>query len=209
MITIVDYGMGNLKSVVKAFEHIGAEVAVTSDAETAYRAKALVVPGQGAFDDCMEALTSKNLDSAIKDHIFEGKPYLGICIGHQILFETHEESKKNTPGLGIYHGTVRKFPSDLKVPHMGWNQVEFSTDQCPLFKDIKDGESFYFVHSYYTEPVEKRIVAAQTDYGFHFASVLWDGAFMFSVQFHPEKSQNSGLKLLKNFYGLSQNKDLE
>ncbi len=200
MITVVDYGMGNLKSVVKAFEHIGATVKLTSKSSDVEKAHALVVPGVGAFDDCMLTLSKKNLDTAIRRHIFKGKPYLGICLGHQILFDTHEESRKHIPGLGIFPGTVRRFPDDLKVPHMGWNQLKFYRKKCPLFKGIDDGTSFYFVHSYYTEPTDSRIVAARTDYGVNFASMIWDGARTYSMQFHPEKSQNAGLTMLKNFY---------
>ena len=199
MITVVDYGMGNLKSVVKAFEHVGASVTVVSSAVAIEKAHTLVVPGVGAFDDCMETLAKKNLDAAIKRHIFKGKPYLGICLGHQILFEVHEESRKNIAGLGIFPGSVRKFPPDLKVPHMGWNKIKIYRKKCPILRDIEDGESFYFVHSYYTEPLDSRITVTRTDYGVNFTSMIWDGEKLYSMQFHPEKSQNAGLLILKNF----------
>ncbi|MEW6534756.1 MAG: imidazole glycerol phosphate synthase subunit HisH [Candidatus Auribacterota bacterium] len=199
MITVVDYGMGNLRSVVKAFEHVGAEVEVVSTAKAVDKATALVVPGVGAFDDCMTTLGKANLDEAINRHIFHGKPYLGICLGHQILFEAHEESRKKIPGLGIFPGTVRRFPSDLKVPHMGWNQIKIYRKKCPLLRGVEDGEMFYFVHSYYTEPLDSRIVATRTDYGVNFTSMIWDGSLLYSVQFHPEKSQNAGLQILKNY----------
>jgi len=199
MITVVDYGMGNLKSVVKALEHVGAQVELTSSSSQVEKAHSLVVPGVGAFDDCMINLKKKNLDTAIRKHIFKGRPYLGICLGHQILFEVNEESRKNFMGLGIFPGTVRKFPQNLKVPHIGWNQIKIYRKKCPLLRGIEDGESFYFVHSFYTEPIDSRIVATRTDYGLNFTSMIWDGAKLFSVQFHPEKSQNAGLALLKNF----------
>lgn len=199
MISVVDYGMGNLRSVIKAFEHVNASVELVSKAIEIERAHTLVVPGVGAFDDCMATLNKKNLDTAIKRHIFKGKPYLGICLGHQILFEVNEESRKNCPGLGIFPGTVRKFSTEMKVPHMGWNQIKIYRKKCPLLRGIEDGESFYFVHSYYTEPLDSRIVAARTDYGINFTSMIWDGAKLYSVQFHPEKSQKAGLLILKNF----------
>jgi len=202
MITVVDYGMGNLKSVVKALEHVGATVELSSSPEKIERAGAIVVPGVGAFDDCMDSLVDKGLDEVIKEHIFNGKPYLGICLGHQILFDTNEESRNNSKGLGIFPGAVIRFADDLKVPHMGWNQLDICKPKCPLLKDIEDEESFYFVHSYYTEPIDSKIVAGRTDYGVNFASMLWDGNNLFSVQFHPEKSQNAGLKILENFCGL-------
>lgn len=199
MITVVDYGMGNLKSVVKAFEHLGVSIKITGKSRDIEKAHCLVVPGVGAFDDCMETLQDKHLVPAIKKHIYFGKPYLGICLGHQILFENHEESRKKIQGIGIFPGTVRRFTDDLKVPHMGWNQIKIYKKKCPLLRGIEDEEWFYFVHSYYVEPIDSRIVAARTDYGINFASILWDGARLFSVQFHPEKSQNAGLKILKNF----------
>ncbi len=199
MITVVDYGMGNIKSVVKALEYVGAQVELTSSSSQVEKAHSLIVPGVGAFDDCMANLKKKNLDTAIRKHIFKGRPYLGICLGHQILFEANEESRKNQTGLGIFPGTVRKFVQNLKVPHIGWNQIKIYRKKCPILKGIEDGESFYFVHSYYTEPIDSRIVAARTDYGINFTSMIWDGAKLFSVQFHPEKSQKAGLALLKNF----------
>lgn len=202
MITVVDYGMGNLKSVVKALQHVGATVELTSSPKKIERAGAIVVPGVGAFDDCMDNLINKGLDEVIKQHIFSGKPYLGICLGHQILLDTNEESRKNAKGLGIFSGSVIRFADDLKVPHMGWNQLDICKPKCPLLKGIEDDESFYFVHSYYTEPIDSKIVAGRTDYGVNFASMLWDGGNLFSVQFHPEKSQNAGLKMLENFCGL-------
>lgn len=199
MITVIDYGMGNLKSVVKAFEFIGADVEVASTAREAEKAETIVVPGVGAFDDCMKTLNKKGLDTVINRHIFEGLPYLGICLGHQILFEEHEESRKRMPGLGIFPGTVRRFPDDFKVPHMGWNQIKIYRKKCPLLQNVEEREMFYFVHSYYTEPLDSRIVAARTDYGVNFTSMIWDGACLYSVQFHPEKSQNAGLQILRNF----------
>jgi len=200
MIAIVDYEMGNLRSVQKGFEKVGAEAVITRDKSVIESASALVLPGVGAFTVCMENLEKHDLINPIKSFVGSGKPFLGICLGLQLLFEDSEEFG-NCKGLGLIKGKVRKFPSDeLKVPHMGWNSIEISGDSR-LFEGIHDGTYFYFVHSYYVEP-EEDVTIAETDYGFKFVSAVEKGN-IFATQFHPEKSQIEGLKILENFAGLA------
>jgi len=202
-IAIVDYGMGNLRSVAKALEHVapGLDVVVTSDPEQVGRAARVVFPGQGAMPDCMRELDARGLRGAVLEAA-RSKPFLGICIGLQMLFEGSDEG--NVPGLGLLPGRVVRFPADaradgtrLKVPHMGWNEVH-QTLRHPLWDGIRDGSRFYFVHSYYPAPREERIIAAYSRYPFPFACAVARGN-LFAVQFHPEKSQASGLQLLRNF----------
>jgi glutamine amidotransferase len=198
MIAILDYEMGNLKSVSKALETVGAEVRITRDPAEAARADKLVVPGVGAFRDCMAALQKYNLDQAIRDFIASGRPYLGICLGMQILMEESEEGGR-FKGLGIFPGKVVRFAPELKlkVPHMGWNRLN-PEKTCRILEGL-GAESFaYFVHSYYVMPKAKKICAAKTDYGENFTSVIEQNN-IFAVQFHPEKSQAVGLKILENF----------
>lgn len=202
-IVIVDYGMGNLHSVRKAFEACGAPAAVSSEAGEIGCAAALVVPGVGAFGDCIESLSRSGLGEAIARFICSGRPYLGLCLGLQILFPSSEEAPE-ARGLGLIAGRVRKFACDRKVPHMGWNTLRFGggeggqRPQCPLFSGIADGAYAYFVHSYYPEPEDDAVVAATTEYGIRFASALWRGNIM-ATQFHPEKSQRVGLAMIRNF----------
>ncbi|MCL2830179.1 MAG: imidazole glycerol phosphate synthase subunit HisH [Betaproteobacteria bacterium] len=202
-IAVVDYGMGNLRSVAKALEHVAPEreVVVTADAEAVMRAERVVVPGQGAMPDCMAALDSCGLREAVLAAARE-KPFLGICIGQQMLFEHSEEG--DTAGLGIFPGTVRRFPAArmvgadgarLKVPHMGWNMVR-QTVAHPLWRDIPDPARFYFVHSYFVGT--DACMAGSTDYGLPFTSACARDN-IFAVQFHPEKSARAGLALLANF----------
>ncbi len=204
-VAVVDYGMGNLRSVAKAIEHVagGASVQVTSDPAQVARADRVVVPGQGAMPDCMRELAARGLKEAVIRAAGE-KPFLGICIGLQMLFEHSEEG--DVPGLGVLPGRVCLFPRDamfgpdgarLKVPHMGWNQVQQAMPH-PLWRDIPDGGRFYFVHSYYVEPAEPSVIAGSTDYGIPFTSAV-ARANIFAVQFHPEKSAQAGLQLLANF----------
>ncbi|CAB1369772.1 imidazole glycerol phosphate synthase subunit HisH [Denitratisoma oestradiolicum] len=203
-VAVVDYGMGNLRSVAKAIEHVaaGATVKVTADPADLARADRVVVPGQGAMPDCMEELTARGLLEAVLRAAAE-KPFLGICIGVQMLFQHSEEG--NVPGLGILPGRVCRFPaamhgpdgSRLKVPHMGWNQVA-QVRAHPLWDGIADQSRFYFVHSYYVEPAEQSLVAASTCYGIPFTSAVTRDN-IFAVQFHPEKSAQAGLRLLGNF----------
>ena len=204
-IAVIDYGMGNLRSVSKALEHVapGAEVRVTSDAAVVMRAERVVFPGQGAMPDCMRELDAMGLRAAVLEAA-RTKPFLGICIGLQMLFERSEEG--DTPGLGVFAGSVKRFPAAamqgahgarLKVPHMGWNQVT-QVGPHALWHGIADGNRYYFVHSYYVEPAKPQLAAGRSTYGIPFtAAVAQDN--IFAVQFHPEKSQAAGLALLANF----------
>ncbi len=196
-IAVVDYGMGNLRSVSKALEHVAprAEVVVTADPETIAASEKVVVPGQGAMPDCMRSLGASGARQAVIDAT-RAKPFLGICIGLQMLFERGEEG--DTPGLGLLPGRVPRFSvRGLKIPHMGWNEVE-QTQPHALWAGIPDGSRFYFVHSYYPVPGETALTAGTSVYGVPFTcAVARDN--IFAVQFHPEKSQSAGLQLLSNF----------
>jgi len=202
MIAIIDYGMGNIHSVQKALESMGAKAMVTNKPGDIKTCNKAVLPGVGAFDDAIQELKNHNLISALNEHIKSKKIFLGICLGMQLLFEASEEAK-DSKGLGILKGTVNKFENrdNLKVPHMGWNQLKMKKSACPLLKDIPDDSDVYFCHSYYPQPKDERIIAATTDYGIDFTSVLWQDN-IYGVQFHPEKSQEVGLKILKNFVNL-------
>ena len=204
-LAIIDYGMGNLRSVAKAIEHVASasEVVVTSDPAEVLAADRVVFPGQGAMPDCMRELDARGLRPAVLEAA-RSKPFLGICIGQQMLFEHSEEG--NVPGLGVFRGEVRRFPADkmvgadgirLKVPHMGWNEV-WQKQAHALWANIPDGARFYYVHSYYVDPADPGIVAATTDYGIPFTGAVAQ-ANIFAVQFHPEKSAEAGLQLLSNF----------
>jgi glutamine amidotransferase len=200
MIAIVDYDMGNLRSVQKGFEKVGASATITRDPSVIATASKLVLPGVGAFGVCMEKLESYRLIEPIKEFIASGKPFLGICLGLQLLFEESDEfgSKK---GLSILKGKVLRFPaSGLKVPHMGWNSVELQK-KSRLMEGIDDGSYFYFVHSYYVEPVNS-VTLGTTGYGETFCSAV-EMDNVFATQFHPEKSQKAGLMILENFAKLS------
>lgn len=204
-VAIVDYGMGNLRSVAKAIEHVSpsARVLVTHEPEVVAAADRVVVPGQGAMPDCMRELDARGLRQSVIDAA-GSKPFLGICIGLQMLFDSSEEG--NVPGLGVFRGRVSRFPADkmigpdggrLKVPHMGWNRV-IQAKPHALWRDIPDGERFYFVHSYFVVPDEAALSAGRTEYGVDFtAAAAQDN--IFAVQFHPEKSAQAGLALLGNF----------
>lgn len=202
MIAIIDYGMGNIHSVQKALESMGAKTLVTNKPEGIRSCDKAVLPGVGAFDDAMLELSKQNLVSELTNFVKEGNIFLGICLGMQLLFETSQEAKVSK-GLGFLKGAVKKFENKngLKVPHMGWNQLKITAKDCPLLKGIPDNAYVYFCHSYYSEPKDRRIIAAATDYGIDFTSILWQDN-MFGVQFHPEKSQETGLKMLKNFVEL-------
>lgn len=197
MIAIVDYGMGNLRSVEKGFLKVGVDARVVSDPKALDDARAVVLPGVGAFRDCMRNLDEMLLTGSIVRSIQKGKPYLGICLGLQVLF-TESEEFGTCKGLGILSGRVVRFPeSSLKVPHMGWNNVKILR-KPPIFDGIEDGAFFYFVHSFYVVPDDNDVVAATTDYGITFTSMVWEEN-IFAAQFHPEKSQQAGLRVLKNF----------
>jgi len=204
-IAVIDYGMGNLRSVAKALEHVAptAEIFVTSDAALVQNADRVVFPGQGAMRDCMRELDARGLREAVTTAARD-KPFLGICIGLQMLFDHSEEA--DTPGLGILPGRVVRFPPErmadaqgnkLKVPHMGWNEVR-QARQHPLWHGIADGTRFYFVHSYFPVPDEASAVAGSCRYGLEFTCAA-ERENLFAVQFHPEKSQDAGLRLLSNF----------
>ena len=195
MIAIIDYGMGNLRSVQKAFEKVGAKAIVTQSSHDIKKAKKIVLPGVGAMQPAMEKLQALGLLDPIKESIQGKKPFLGICLGLQLLFETSDEGG-SVKGLGILKGRVQKFTS-LKVPHMGWNQLNIAK-KCDLLKGLKDSTYLYFCHSYYVNPTDKNIVATTTDYGKPFTSCICQDNIL-GVQFHPEKSQTVGLKILENF----------
>ncbi len=196
MIAIIDYGMGNLRSVTNAFRRLGADMTITRDESAIRESTALVLPGVGAFGKCVENLKSFGLFDLLKEQIGEGKPYLGICLGMQILLESSEESP-GVEGLGVIKGRVVRFRGAMKIPHMGWNSVEIKKPST-IFDSVPSGSYFYFVHSYYPEPLEESAIATVTDYGSKFASSL-QRENVFASQFHPEKSQAVGLKLLSNF----------
>ena len=198
-IAIVDYGMGNLRSVQKAFEHLGYSAFITSAADRINNADKVVFPGVGAFGDCMKNIKQLNLADTIKGVVERGKPFLGICLGLQLLFENSEEAP-DCAGLGIIKGTVKRFPEGLKIPHMGWNQVFFTEkgETCQLLKGVDPETFFYFVHSYYVVPKDYSIVALESEYNDPFTAMIYRDN-LFAAQFHPEKSQNQGLKILDNF----------
>jgi glutamine amidotransferase len=203
MIVILDYGVGNLKSVHKALVRVGAEAAVSSDPASLDAARGVVLPGVGAFGDAMRNLTQRGLVRPLMDQVHRGKPLLGICLGMQLLFGESEEMGRHQ-GLGVLPGTVLRFPDvALTVPHVGWNQLRraSSTSASPILDGIPDGAYAYFVHSYYVVPSEAGDVAATTAYGPDFASVVRRGS-IWGAQFHPEKSQEVGLALLENFVRL-------
>ena len=201
MIAIVDYQMGNLRSVQKGFEHVGSAAQITADPDEIAAAEKLVLPGVGAFQDAMDELRRRDLIEPIRAAIDRGKPFLGICLGLQLLFETSHEDGQHA-GLGVLRGDVVRFrvPPGLKVPHMGWNQARIRR-QAPVLAGIADETHFYFVHSYYVVPTDAAVVALETSYPAPFCSMIWRDN-LFATQFHPEKSQADGLKLLRNFAAL-------
>ena len=204
MIALLDYGSGNLRSAQKALIQVGADVRVVRRPDQLADARAVVLPGVGAFDDCVHALQKQELLEASRQFIQSGRPFLGICVGYQALFERSEEFNSCAAGLGIFQGSVVRFREQpgLKIPQIGWNQIEFPRLDCPLFRDIPAGSYVYFVHSFFPKPVDPSIVAAQTVYGEPFASAVWRDN-VYATQFHPEKSQRIGLQLLKNFVDLA------
>lgn len=198
-IGVVDYGTGNLRSVVKAFEFLGSKVQVFQSPDGIGEMDALIFPGQGTFDQCMESLRKTGFDEKIRDWIEEGKPYFGICLGLQVLFDNSEEGELK--GLGIFSGQVKRFPTQkaLKIPHMGWNSVNWNlSNEDTLRQGLVDGDQFYFVHSYFVTEVSKKVVCFQTSYGSPFVSGIYSGKCV-ATQFHPEKSQTKGLQLYRNF----------
>ncbi len=204
MIGLIDYGAGNLRSVHKALLYVGATVRLVDRPEGMESLRALVLPGVGAFDDCLHALRRQDLFEACRAFIASGRPFLGICVGYQALFERSEEFNSRAPGLGIFRGAVVRFPNrpGLKVPQIGWNQLEVIRPECPLLRGVASGDHVYFVHSYYPQPEDETLAATRTEYGVTFASALWRDN-VFATQFHPEKSQEVGLRMLRNFVELA------
>lgn len=195
-IAIIDYGVGNLRSVEKAFTSQDIEAVVTSDEKILRKADKLVLPGVGAFKACMDGLKARRFDELVLEAANSGKPIIGLCVGLQMMFDEGHEFGVHK-GLGLMPGRVVKFPDKLRVPHIGWNQVEFKQDH-PIFGELPSQTFFYFVHSYYVEAEDESNVLGVTDYGMRYASICGRDNIV-GVQFHPEKSQTAGLKLLKNF----------
>ena len=200
MIAIVDYGMGNLRSVTNAFRRLGGNVVITRKKSVIKESKAIVLPGVGAFGKCIENLKRFDIFDLLKDLIMNDKRYLGICLGMQVLFESSEEAP-GVQGMSVIKGDVPRFEPYVKVPHMGWNSVE-AQKKVSVLKGTNEGEHFYFVHSYYCRPAED-VIATKTAYGIDFASSVQRGN-LFACQFHPEKSQRAGLRLVQNFIDLCQ-----
>lgn len=198
MIAIIDYGMGNLRSVQKGFEKVGHQAVVTSDPAQVAAAAKVVLPGVGAFEDAIAELRRLDLVKPVLDAIDSGKPFLGICLGLQMLFDVSYENGRHE-GLGVLPGEVVRFdlPKGYTVPHMGWNQLAIR-QPVPILKGIAEGTYVYFVHSYYVVPKDAQVIATETDYGGPFCSMIWRDN-VYATQFHPEKSQSEGLRILKNF----------
>lgn len=198
MIAIIDYGAGNIQSVNKALKHIGCDTVVTKDKDIIMRADGAVLPGVGSFGDTMNTMTQYGIKDTVLDYTQSGKPFLGICLGLQLLFPSSEESPEAS-GLGIFDGTITKIPSGegLKIPHIGWNSLDIKKNSG-ILKGIDGNPYVYFVHSYYLNASDKSIVSAQTDYGVSIDASIEKGN-VFATQFHPEKSGETGLKILKNF----------
>ncbi|MBC9784712.1 imidazole glycerol phosphate synthase subunit HisH [Heliobacterium chlorum] len=196
MIAIIDYGMGNLRSVQKGLEKVGYSSYITSDPEAVRKAPAVILPGVGAFADAMENLRETGMVEPIHEIVAAGKPFMGICLGFQLMFEASEEGG-HFEGLGIFPGQVRRLPPGLKVPHMGWNELTVRRVN-PIMEGIETGSEFYFVHSYFVDPGEEALTIATADYGFDFCAVAGRDN-VFGAQFHPEKSSDLGLRILRNF----------
>src|SRR6266508_6318116 len=195
-LAIIDYGVGNLRSVERAFAATGSPAPITDDASLLRQAKGLVLPGVGAFAACMKALSSRGFDALVRERVAEGTPLLGICVGMQMLFEESEEFG-NATGLALIRGRVRRLPREEVVPQVGWNQIR-KRNLHPILSRIEDDAFFYFVHSYYCDVADETIVIGETDYGVTYPSLIGQGD-LYGVQFHPEKSQAVGLQLLSNF----------
>jgi glutamine amidotransferase len=204
VIALLDYGSGNLRSVHKSLLKVGADVRIVQRPDEIGDARAMVLPGVGAFDDCINALRKQELLEAARDFIQTGRPFLGICVGYQALFERSEEFNSCAGGLSVFKGSVVRFAEKpgLKIPQIGWNQLDIVQTGCPLYRGIENGSYVYFVHSFFPQPVDASIIATRTDYGGNFASSIWRDN-VYATQFHPEKSQKIGLQLLKNFVDLA------
>ena len=199
MIGIIDYGAGNLRSVYNAFKYIGQDVKICTEASELLGMDKVVLPGVGSSKDTMKELVDRSFDKSILEYVEAGKPFLGICLGLQLLFSKSYESG-GCDCLGLVKGEVKEFDPELglKVPQIGWNNVSIKKENCPIFKGIKNNSYFYFVHSYFCDTEEPEYTAGETSYGLNYTSVLWKEN-IFAVQFHPERSQDDGLKLLENF----------
>ena len=199
MIGVIDYGMGNLGSVVNALRYLEQDVRLIERREEADRCDALILPGVGAFGDCMEHLEAHGFVELIREWVADGRPLMGICLGLQALFAASEESP-GVAGLSLFEGTVKRFdlPADLKVPQIGWNRVEAVQPDCPMFTGIEPNAHFYLVHSFYVDTPDSGLIAGKTNYGIDYCSCIWRDN-VFATQFHPEKSQAVGLQMLKNF----------
>ena len=197
-IAVIDYGMGNLRSVQKGFERVGHQATVTSDPDVVASAEKVVLPGVGAFEDAMTELRGRGMIEPVLEAIRADKPFLGICLGLQLLFDVSYENGEH-PGLGVIPGEVVRFelPKEYSVPHMGWNQLLIPR-RPPILEGIEEGTYFYFVHSYYVVPKDAEVIAAETEYGKRFCAMIRRGN-LFATQFHPEKSQADGLRILENF----------
>lgn len=204
VIALLDYGSGNLRSAHKALLKVGADVKIVQRPDEMKDARGVLLPGVGAFDDCINALRKQELLEASRAFIRSGKSFLGICVGYQALFDKSEEFNSCAAGLGVFSGKVVRFSDSngLKVPQIGWNQLEIAQPDCPLFRGVKSGDYVYFVHSFFPKPNDDSIVATRTTYGETFASAVWRDN-VYATQFHPEKSQQVGLQLLKNFVELA------
>ena len=195
-VAIIDYGVGNLRSVEKAFAATGCDAMISGDESVLREAKRLVLPGVGAFAACMKALKERGFDRLVRERASAGTPLLGVCVGMQLLFDESDEFG-STPGLGLLRGTVQRFETELVVPQVGWNRIHQKRRHV-LFDGIADGSFCYFVHSFYCQPGDENVVTGETDYGGRYASVVAQGNIC-GVQFHPEKSQDVGLQMLRNF----------
>ena len=199
MIGIIDYGMGNLGSVLNACRFLELDAKIITQRTEMDDCRAVVLPGVGAFGDCMAHLAEHDFTGALREWVAADRPLMGICLGLQALFESSEESP-GVEGLGIFKGTVKRFhlPAELKVPQIGWNRMHEVRPECPMFEGIEDGSFFYLVHSYYVRPADPTIVAGTSEYGIEYCTCVWQGS-VFATQFHPEKSQATGLRMLRNF----------
>ena len=199
MIGVIDYGMGNLGSVVNALRYLEQDVRLIERREEADRCDALILPGVGAFGDCMEHLEAHGFVELIREWVAAGRPLMGICLGLQALFAASEESP-GVAGLSLFEGTLKRFalPADLKVPQIGWNRVEAVQPSCPMFAGVEPNAHFYLVHSFYIDTPDRGLIAGKTNYGIDYCSCVWRDN-VFATQFHPEKSQAVGLQMLKNF----------
>ncbi len=202
-VALIDYGAGNLRSVANALRELGVEPVIAASPDLLTDATHLVLPGVGSFGDCMEQLASRNLLGAIRDWVKAGKPYFGICLGYQILFDSSEETP-GVSGLGLISGTVKRFQEQpgLKIPHMGWNSVVPAKPDCSIWAGLGAEPYFYYVHSYFPVPQDESVIAARTSYGADTFAAAVELPNLFACQFHPEKSQTAGIRLIRNFLGV-------